>query len=283
MIETFWDKYRTVCNEILDLKENHRIDPFVLERYSRLLKMKEWVDSEADLRYFTLEGGRLILADKLHIREGDIVLDVGSGDGWFSIQAGLKFRGSTFYGVELSEEFAEAMEYAKIFELKNVYFYYFDAYNLPFPDNTFEKIALFFSLANISFTREELEKLFLELRRVLSIGGLIGISEPFLEDFPSDLGRLLRQLYINSRSKDETILCLSDVERALDRVGLEIVDLVKIELKSTGVCIDDARKYLERYYEASVPEDIIARINMDMVWVRDDPPRYTIIIARKNK
>jgi len=66
-------------------------------------------------------------------------------------------------------------------------------------------------------------------------------------------------------------------------VGLEVIDQVKIELKNTGVCIDNAKKYLEQYYEASISEDIIARINMDKVWVRDGPPRYTIIIARKNR
>jgi len=49
--------------------------------------------------------------------------------------------------------------------------------------------AEIFSTANIAFNREDLVKLFMELRRVLRKGGLMGISEPFVEDFPKNLAK----------------------------------------------------------------------------------------------
>jgi len=125
MIKLFREKYRTVCAKVAEQKKRGFLDVPLLKHYSRLLKMREWVESELGMRYLSLGNGRIILAEKLGIRDCDRVLDVGSGDGWFSIQAALRHPGATFYGVELSEEFAEATEYAEIFGVKKCVFLLF--------------------------------------------------------------------------------------------------------------------------------------------------------------
>ncbi len=70
-------------------------DDRALDRYSRLKKAKEWVESELGRRYFIMEGARLLLAERLDVRPGEIVLDLGSGDDWFSIQATFASSTST--------------------------------------------------------------------------------------------------------------------------------------------------------------------------------------------
>jgi len=282
MVHVFRRKFGDVRRRVEEMMNSRVLDVNVLEDYSRLLKFKEWIDSEVDFRYFSLENARLILADRLNIVSGDFVLDVGSGDGWFSIQAAIKYSDAYFYGVELSEEFAEATEYAKIFGVRNVYFFYFDAYSLPFPSGKFDKAALFFSLANISQDIDSLSSLFIEINRVLKRGGLVGISEPFLEDFPNNLGIILKKLYDYCRTRGETLLSLGQVVSTLKNADFEIIDIEKMRLKSTGRNIGEAREYLEQYYDCRIPTDMISPIKTDKIWTRDDPPQYTVIIAKKS-
>lgn len=281
MVRIFRRKYEEVRHQIERMIDYGTLDIAVLEEYSRLLKFKEWIDSDLGFRYFSLENARLILADKLNIVCGDLVLDVGSGDGWFSIQAAIKYSNAYFYGVELSEEYAEASEYAKIFGLRNTYFLYFNAYSMPFPSKKFDKAALFFSLANISQNTEDLNKLFIEIYRVLRDDGLIGISEPLLEDFPNNLGIILRNLYEHCSIRNETLLSLEQVVNSLKRTNFDIIHIEKIRLKSTGRDISEAKEYLEQYYSCRLPTEIFTSINTNKIWTRDDPPQYTIIIAKK--
>lgn len=281
MKEIFNEKLAKIQITLKDYKIE-TLDDKLLSNYSRLLKMRDWLTPGMNSRYFSHEGARLLLAEKLNIKARELILDVGSGDGWFSIQAALFYRDAKFYGIELSEEFAEAMEYAKIFELENVFFFYFDAYDLIFPNERFDKIALFFALSNIAISYKNLRDLFLELRRILKHGGLIGISEPFIEDFPRNMGIFLKDLYDHCYEKDETLLYHKEVEQQLLETGFKIKELFKIPLHSTGAPMKNIKEYLEEYYGIEILKGDIKKFRNDKIWVRDDPPQYTIIIAQKS-
>ena len=70
-------------SRLLSRRKRGLLDVPLLKHYSRLLKMREWVESELGMRYLSLGNGRIMLAGKLSIRNSDRVLDVGSGDGGF--------------------------------------------------------------------------------------------------------------------------------------------------------------------------------------------------------
>jgi len=268
--------------DIISLRKKGIFDKESLDEYSRLLKAKEWVKGEMEYRYFAMEGARLVLAELLNIEAGMKVLDLGSGDGWFSIQAGLKHPNAEFYGIELSEEFAEAKEYAKVFDLKNTNFYYFDAYELPFPNGSFDRLALFFSLGNIALTKQNLERLFSECKRILKENGLIGIAEPFVEDFPGDMGLILNEIYRYCKDEEERLLFLKDVEETLKN-GFKIRTIKRIKLEESGVPLEKSEEYLERYYERRIPRELLEKVKSisKRAWVRDDPPSYHIIVAER--
>ena len=284
MLEQILREERLASEEVRRLREEGLIDERALDRYSRLRRAREWIEDEFDRRGFLMEGARLLLAEHLEIKPGDVILDLGSGDGWFSIQAGLLYPEAQFYGVELSEEFAEANEYAKIFSLENVHFFYLDAYDLPFPSESIDKIAMFFSLANIALNRLDLERLFEECSRVLKPGGLLGIAEAFLEDFPEELGSILLELYARYGDGRETLLPLSDAEEALLK-RFELRRVERIKLRDSGAPVDEAAEYLQRYYRGDVSEELIEPVKSycERVWVRDDPPSYHILVAEKTQ
>lgn len=278
MEEIIVGRFREIQARVEELHLRGLMDVEALREYSRLRKALEWVGD----RYFELGGGRPILADRLRLNGGMRVLDVGSGDGWFSIQAGYLHRDVEFHGVELSEEYAEAREYAEIFGLENVHFYYLDAYETPFPDEAFDRVALFFSLSNIARGGVEASRLFRECRRVLRRDGLLGVAEPLLEDFPESLQPLLLRLYETS-GMGESLLGRGEVLRAMEEAGLKPLSLEVVEPPEAGAPMDEAEAYLRSYYGCPPPMEELGRLKLSRVWVRDDPPSYHIIIARPKR
>lgn len=277
------DRFREASTRVEELRLRGLMDVEALKEYSRLRKASEWMREGMGRRYFELGGGRLLLAERLRLREGLRVLDIGSGDGWFSIQAGYLHRDVEFHGVELSEEYAEAAEYAEIFGLENVHFYYFDAYDMPFPDESFDRAALFFSLANIALDSGDIFRLFRECWRILRAEGLLGIAEPLLEDFPEPLRALLLQLYRESGNRSETLLSRSQMLRGLEEAGFNVLSEQVMELRETGSPIAEAEGYLEEYYGRRVSEEAVRALRLERIWVRDDPPRYRLIVAEKRE
>ena len=75
----------------------------------------------------------------------------------------------------------------------------------------------------------------------------MGIAEPFIEDFPGNMGIILRELYNMCLEKEETILSQENVKSALLDTGFKIVDISKVKLRNTGVSTRNAKKYLENY------------------------------------
>ncbi len=108
------------------------------------------------------------------IKEGDIVLDLGSGAGFDCFLAAKKVGSGQVIGVDISEEMIEkAMANASKYEYKNVEFRLGDIEKLPIEDNSIDVII---SNCVINLAPNKL-KVFSEARRVLKRGGKMYISD----------------------------------------------------------------------------------------------------------
>lgn len=142
------------------------------------------------------------------IKEGDIVLDLGSGAGIDAILAAKKVgdKGRVI-GVDMTEEMVEkAKENAKRQGITNVEFLLGEIENLPIEDNSVDTII---TNCVINLTPDK-SKTFKEAYRVLKHGGKIYLSDiVLLKELPEELknnkelisgcvaGALLKEDYIN--------------------------------------------------------------------------------------
>ena len=150
------------------------------------------------------------------------VLDIGCGDGWFSIQNALVFKDVHFTGIDLYEA-EDSRKNAQLFELKNCTFIMMNTYEMDFKEE-FDAAVLFFSLGNICSRKRDLINLFSKVKEALKVGGKILIVEPFQEDFKEydKLKKLYEISGLYGRGEEkETILSQRDVLDVLKRLILK--------------------------------------------------------------
>jgi ubiquinone/menaquinone biosynthesis C-methylase UbiE len=138
-----------------------------------------------DLKRFSHQAGRFyaelsnqVLFDLLETKEGERILDLATGTGRVSV--GLAEKGISIFGADLTWKMIErAKKKAAEKGLTNVSFHLADGLQLPYKDNTFDKVV---SIRFFHILPFEMQKAILqEVRRVLKPGGVsvIEFNSPF--------------------------------------------------------------------------------------------------------
>ncbi len=233
------------------------------------------VDSRA-WEYTWMDGFRVAVSEELNLKPGDKVLDVGCGEGWFSIQNALKHPSVEFLGVDLFEA-REAEEVAGLVGVKNCRFHRVDALNMHIREKV-DHVVFFMSLGNICETPSDVERLLRNCWESMKDGAKLLIVEPFEEDFPEEVREKLKKLYKLYMKKAsgedrETILSREMVLTALRNTGFKVV---KTARKSFKWHMDEDE--VARYFGLEkLPFKIPGKF-----WVHDKPKQVTIILATKN-
>ncbi len=118
-------------------------------------------------RWFVWEETKFLFND--YIKEGERVLDIGCGNGRnFEL---FKIKNADYIGIDNSSNLVK--EAKKKYPEAN--FILADALNLPFPDNSFDKVYSIAALHNIP-SKELREKFLSEAKRVLKNKGIIVLA-----------------------------------------------------------------------------------------------------------
>ena len=164
------------------------------------------------------------------LKEGEVVLDLGSGAGFDSFLAAAKVgKNGKVIGVDMTPEMVEkARDNAKKNGVKNVDFKLSDIENLPVSDNSVD-VVISNCVINLSTDKQ---KVFREIFRVLKPGGRVAISDVALN---RRLPEKIRQ------SLDAYVGCVSgavlvdEYQKIVESSGLKDV---KITAKVTSSFID---------------------------------------------
>lgn len=123
------------------------------------------------------------LLDRVGVRPGERVLELGPGPGAFTVEAARRVEpGGTLVAVDIQPKMIAALEgKVQAAGLSNVETHVAGAYELPLEDESVDRAFLVTVLPEIPDT----ERALAELYRVLRPGGVLSVTEEFLDpDYP---------------------------------------------------------------------------------------------------
>ena len=138
--------------------------------YSRISRLYDFSEGSFERKYIQMG------VERLSVKEGDIVLEIGVGTGESVIEfAKIVGDSGKVYGIDISEGMLDVtrMKLKKQGLFDRVELINKDAVDLPFKDDFFDKVFMSFTLE--LFDTPEIPKVLSECFRVLKKGGRIGI------------------------------------------------------------------------------------------------------------
>lgn len=168
------------------------------------------------------------------LKEGEIVLDLGSGAGFdcFLVANKVGSRGKVI-GVDMTPEMIEkAREIAEKNSVKNVEFRLGEIENLPVADNSVD-VVISNCVINLSSDKP---KVFQEIYRILKPGGRIAISDiALLKELPKRIQKSV-EAYVGCVGG---AILIDEYKKIVEASGLKNV---KITVKGSSTCIDPDTK-----------------------------------------
>lgn len=152
---------------------------------SLVMEKKYNLDEEDSLANQILDN----IANKVDVKDGDSILDVGAGSGALGFRIAKKDKKVLLTGVDCFEGyknfFSENLwkKNALAEDIKNAKFIYGDARELPFKDGEFDIIVSNYVYHNIPSSKKKRTKILLESLRCLEKGGKFYFHDVFNQPF----------------------------------------------------------------------------------------------------
>lgn len=168
------------------------------------------------------------------LKEGEVVLDLGSGAGLDCFLAATKVGpNGKVIGLDMTHEMvAKARDNAKKNKIENVEFRLGEIENLPAEDNSVD-VVISNCVINLSADKP---KVFKEIYRVLKPGGRIAISDiALLKELPNGIKESI-EAYVGCIGG---ALLIDDYKRIVEMSGLKNI---RITVKGSSACIEPDTK-----------------------------------------
>lgn len=213
------DASRSAASDLAsrDLSVASYENAFVGGVYDKMAKAYDWTFGP------TLHPGRLTAIQRMGIRAGDRVLEVGVGTG---INLGLYPKDCTVTGIDFSEQMLEqARERIARKNIQNARLLQMDAADLKFADNSFDIVYAPYVISVVP----DPVKVAREMRRVCRPGGRVIILNHFLSPNPlmSRIERLISPATVHIGFKSDLDLPAFLAQAELEPVSIEKVNLPK--------------------------------------------------------
>lgn len=183
-----------------------------------------------------------------NLKEGEVVLDLGSGAGFDCFLAATKVGpNGKVIGVDITAEMVEkAIENAKKSNVENIEFRMGQIENLPLEDNSVD-VVISNCVINLSIDKP---KVFQEIHRVLKPGGRIAISDiALLKELPKKIQQSVES-YVSCVAG---AIPIDEYEKIARTSGLKDV---QVTVKGNSACIlPDTKDPLGRAIIDSLSED----------------------------
>jgi ubiquinone/menaquinone biosynthesis C-methylase UbiE len=169
-----------------------------------------------------------------NLREGEIVLDLGSGAGFDCFLAASKVgQNGKVIGVDMTLEMIEkARENAKKNKIENVEFRLGEIENLPVAENSID-VVISNCVINLSADKS---KVFREVYRVLKQGGRIAISDiALLKELPKKIKENI-EAYVGCVGG---AILIDKYKKIVEASGLKDV---KVRVKGASACVNPETK-----------------------------------------
>lgn len=145
----------------------------------------EWAENTGE---FMNKGNELLnrrAIEELNVTDGDVVLEIGMGNGYFAGDIISQADNVTYFGCDYSQEMVDASNRKNVEHIVSgkATFVCGNADTMLFDDNTFDKILT----ANTIYFWDDVAKTFAEIKRVLKANGKLVIAvrpEALMKTYP---------------------------------------------------------------------------------------------------
>lgn len=195
----------------------------------------------------------------LDIRQGSIILDLGTGSGYLAFAIAEANKDCRVIGLDIVEEALEQnRKKAKAQHLDNISFVTYDGINFPFQDGTFDYVTTRYALHHFP----EIQNSFMEIARVLSREGKLFLADPTpnaddTEGFADDYMGMKKDGHIKYYTEREFITYAESVYMEL--VNSFYTEICFPRLKETAEGFDEImkrhNKQVTEGYKVYVTED----------------------------
>ena len=139
--------------------EEEKFDPENLEKLNNPARLKEFPPN--------------IIINRLSLKYPKVIIDIGAGTGFYSVQFAQKFKNSKIYACDISEIMINWMQDNIITRYNNIFPTLMDDNNVPLDS----KIADFLFTVNLHHELDAPDKMLNEYFRLLMSDGKIAISD----------------------------------------------------------------------------------------------------------